>query len=86
MIQDIYYLVVLSFIRILFGLTTLNILNNITENEWTLIRHIEYSNKYNRIIDTIKTLILHYYLEQILNHGMKHINITTINTDINEKN
>ena len=46
--------------------------------------YIECINKYNRIIDTIKTVILHYYLEQILNHGMKHINIITNNTGINE--
>ena len=42
-------------------------------------------NKYDRIMDTIKTLILHYYLEQVLNHGMKHINIIIINTDINKR-
>lgn len=28
--------------------------------------------------------MLHYCLEYVLNHGMKHINIITINTDINE--
>ena len=41
MIQDIYYLIILSFIRILVELTTLNLLNNIREIGWTSMRHIE---------------------------------------------